>query len=944
MDRSIQMAGAKTLIERETALETIRALGRAATGGRGRALCVLGDAGVGKSSLLSAARAQIESGRLRVLWARGAELEQQFAMGVARQLFDGPVRRLSADQRRSVFAGAARLAAPVLGLAPEPSATSGLADRQAAMYGLLWLTSNFAEEAPLVLSVDDGHWADSSSIEWLRFLVRRLDELPVAVLVAGRPNEWSTDWMQIAGEPNVDVLELAPLSTAGVACLLREQLQHPPEQHFLEECHRLTGGNPLLLSEVITTIAGERLAGADSEIERLSRLAPQRLTRTVATRINAMPEEAAMLARAAAILGSDITLGPAAALAGLSESGAARAADELIEARLFQPAPSFGFVHPLVRHALYDSIPIGQRGFLHGAAARLLDDRGEDAERVAAHLLHTTPGNAAWVVPPLRRAAHLARTRASPTSAIAYLNRALAESLPKPARFNLLADLGIEEAAAQRPEAAAHLEDARILAPDSHSFASTAIAEARVLVFTGKPDRAVPILRDAVGRLGDTDHDTALLLFAEMLSCARTAGDRRAAMEAVAMIPADIAGSSHAERVALAALAADAGWRGQPADSVIDLARRALAEDRLLHERATPSYSLACAALTWCDALTEACSHYSSALNDARSRGNAMDAAISHAWRAETRLRQGAIPGAEEDAEAALGLTSRSDTMSTPFALGWLVGALVERDRSDEAHRLVTGVAQLRGPPVFNIPLLVCRAQLRLVQGRPADALRDALQAGDSLIALGAPSPAMVPWRSLAAAGFLGLGERAQASELVTEELRLATAVGAPRPLGVALRISARLADGLDDRISVLRDSVATLEASEAQLDHAWSLVELGVAIRRSGRPKAARPPLARALDIAVSIGAARAARWAREELAASGGKPRRDRVTGRDALTASERRVADLAVAGLTNREIAQQLFLSAKTVETHLGHTYQKLGTPGRAGLRDALQGTAV
>jgi len=179
--------------------------------------------------------------------------------------------------------------------------------------------------------------------------------------------------------------------------------------------------------------------------------------------------------------------------------------------------------------------------------------------------------------------------------------------------------------------------------------------------------------------------------------------------------------------------------------------------------------------------------------------------------------------------------------------------------------------------------------------------------------------------------------ERDEALSLVAEELELARASGLARPLGVALRAAGVLETGATG-IERLREWASLLESSGARLEHARSLVELGAALRRAGRRAEARPELSAGMDLADRCGAPRLVVRAREELGAAGGRPRRMATTGLAALTASEHRVARLAAQGATSPEIAQELFVSLKTVETHLSHAYAKLDLAGR-GARERL-----
>lgn len=192
-------------------------------------------------------------------------------------------------------------------------------------------------------------------------------------------------------------------------------------------------------------------------------------------------------------------------------------------------------------------------------------------------------------------------------------------------------------------------------------------------------------------------------------------------------------------------------------------------------------------------------------------------------------------------------------------------------------------------------------------------------------------------WRSTAALAAAAVGERAEAERLCAEELELVRAGGLPREIGIALR-TAGLLERDERQIALLAEAVATLEHSQCTLELIRALVDLGAAVRRAGRRHDAREPLERALDLASARGATALSERAREELLAAGARPRRAALRGVDSLTPSELRVARLAAEGLRNREIAEALFVTGKTVDYHLHHVYQKLDTT-RDGLAGAL-----
>jgi DNA-binding NarL/FixJ family response regulator len=232
---------------------------------------------------------------------------------------------------------------------------------------------------------------------------------------------------------------------------------------------------------------------------------------------------------------------------------------------------------------------------------------------------------------------------------------------------------------------------------------------------------------------------------------------------------------------------------------------------------------------------------------------------------------------------------------------------------------------------------LYARGLLRATRGELTAARDDLLLCGARELALGGITPAAMAWRSHAALVSARLGDHAEAGRLAAEELALARTLGTPRTVGIALR-AVGLTSGRDG-LDALEEAVAVLAPSSARLEHARALCDFGAALRRGNHQRAARAPLAQARALATECGAEPVAARAQEELLAAGGRPRRTALRGPDALTPSERRVADLAAAGQANREIAAELVVSVRTVEFHLSRAYDKLGVTSRSSLATAL-----
>ena len=324
-----------------------------------------------------------------------------------------------------------------------------------------------------------------------------------------------------------------------------------------------------------------------------------------------------------------------------------------------------------------------------------------------------------------------------------------------------------------------------------------------------------------------------------------------------------------------------------------------------------------------------------------RARGSAIAVASGLYLSASLARQRGDLVGAEEDAEiAARAFGEGGIVASLPAMTALLVDTLVERGRLDEAATQLSA-AGMDGdvPPLWWFtPILWSRAKLRLAQGRTREGVDDLLERERIADQAQITNHVTYPWAALAAPPLSQLGAREDARRIADRELRSAEAWGTSRAIGHALRALGLINPG-PRGIELLRKSVETLARSPARLEHAHALVDLGAALRRQNHRSEARHPLRTGLDIAHRCGAHPLADRALQELRATGAKPRKAMLTGVEALTASERRIAEMAGEGHTNREIAQTLFITIKTVETHLAHTFQKLAVRSRSELRPLL-----
>jgi ATP/maltotriose-dependent transcriptional regulator MalT len=375
------------------------------------------------------------------------------------------------------------------------------------------------------------------------------------------------------------------------------------------------------------------------------------------------------------------------------------------------------------------------------------------------------------------------------------------------------------------------------------------------------------------------------------------------------------------------------------AERARSLALRALGDGELVAAIGAdhPALYLPLSALVRAHAFEEAESHLQSALADARRRGSEGGFALASQFRAALCWQRGLLAELEADAQAALAHQLARSVV--PLAAACLAEALVERgDVSAAAARL--GAARLdtgTPAPLIGVVALAARAHVRLAQGRRDAALGLLLECGRLEEAWGVATPSLTSWRADAAVLLARVDEPVRARKLAGEAVRRADAFSSPVARGVAQRAAALVASPPDhDRLAA---SVALLRGTGAGLELARTLVELGSALRRSGSRKQARDQLRDGLQAAVECGAHVLAQRAHDELVAAGARPRRDPTESRSELTASELRVARMAAEGLTNRDIAQALFVTEITVRTHLKSTFRKLGIDSRSKLARAL-----
>src|SRR5262245_859118 len=912
--------------------------------GSGRLLVVEGPGGMGTASLLAEAGRRAFVAGMEVLHARSSELERAFSYGVVRQLFEPLVRRADAAARERLFDGAALHALRLFDPRYVVEAAAGEEEMFAVVHGLYWLVVNIAEARPLVLAVDDLQWSDAASLRWLSYLARRLEDVPVCVLVTVRAGEDENPTLaSLLVDPSNVLVRPLPLTASAVAELVRAGLGENAAEEFCLACHRASGGNPLLVHELVRTFEAEGIPPDTRSIEVVERVAPEAVARSVSMRLSHLPAEAGSVARMIAVLGDGADGTYVARLARVDPRALTAAAAALARLQLIHRDEPLRFVHPVVRNVVYESIE--ERADAHARAAALLADARAPLEVVSAQILQAPPGTVERAVPVLREVARRAAAEGSPESVAAYLRRCLAELLSDRERADVLVELALAEFRLGDPTAVERLSHALELLDDPDRRPWVQLELARYQQAWRRSAEAMRTLEGALSERPGRDDEQSRQIEAGLLTAVIHVPELHAA--ACARLDSlELDGSEGTgARLLLGVRAYLDALRGTNRARALGDAERALKDLRPDQAEWSMSHGRPLYVLLWGDAFNEAERYIEDLVLEARRRGGAFAFSSQLAWRVTLQLALGAVFEAEADARAALDACPSRETIHTSWHYGRLVLVLVERGALDEAARVVrafeSDFGALREEERNHAILFRARARVAAVRGDHRTALADALTAGRIKQRAGFESPAVacgLTWLSEAALAHHFLGDGDAAQELARKQLELARRWGAPRTLGQALRILGVI-EGGEKGLEHLREAAAVLEGSPARLEAGYALTELGAALRRANQRAAAREPLRAALELAQRCGATLLAERAQAELIASGARPRRLLLTGVEALTPTERRVAMMAADGLSNREIAQALFVSLRTVETHLSSVFRKLDLKSRTQLDAAL-----
>jgi DNA-binding NarL/FixJ family response regulator len=932
---------AERLFEREAQIAAVAEAVLAAVAGTGRGVLLEGPAGIGKTSLLRIAAQRAGENGLRVLEARGDELEADLPWGVVVQLYGG-----LADGE-AAFAGAAGLSRTLFEAGAGLEA-SRRPDPFPILHGLHWLTSNLAEEAPLLILVDDAHRADPQSLRFASYLLGRIDEMPAALVVAARTGD--------PGEaPNAELLAhlrertgarastLRPLGAASIEAIVATRLP-ASDPAFRAAVATRVAGNPFFCAELLREAGAEGIAPDAAGAARLGELQPEGIARAIAGRLARLGPDARRMAAAVAVLGGATTIDLARRLAGLDEATAVTVVDALLAAEILTVDRSLGFVHPVVAEAVETELGAARRRALHLEAARLLHERGSPADAVATHLLPADGiGAERWAVPILREAAAEAMARGAPERAETLLDRALAEAREVDA--GLLLEAGYVQSLLYRPGALELFRAALDGAEDREQRAAAFLGMARCHSDAGDYAGTVSLARTA---LESAPPDQGGPLEAEIMRLAamvaRLSPDLLADYAKILEPPRHRPSGrpTVAEYVRLVLEALDLSLRGDRRGAAAGVERARVRTPAEIGEVMTMTRAALAFTLLNLGRYDEVEEIGDRALAEGYATGNGFVIEVGHNLHVVSHWVRGDVVRTLAASEWIAGHLEGPWETETILWRAHRSLALLEAGRDAEAKDILDVPAELEESIHGSFPWLWLpygRAHLAFAAGEPEVAAAEARLTGERQAAIEVVNYETLSWRPLAVRALSRAGRREEALALAAEDVEQTALYGAPRAAAVALATAAAIEGGRDAQERLLA-AIADLDGLGARLDAARARLDLGMLLRRRRRPRDARPPLAEAIDIAGRLGARRLAGEAEGELRAAGGRPRRPALTGPGSLTPSQRRVAELAAQGLSNPEVAQTLFVGVRTVETHLTATYAKLEIESRDQLGAALR----
>ncbi|TQK42624.1 AAA ATPase-like protein [Streptomyces sp. SLBN-118] len=948
----------RLLLERDAELAAVDALltdlsgsspGSAAPG-TGGLLTFAGPAGLGKTTLLTEVRRKALARGCTVLFARGGEQEQGVAFHVVRQLVQPVLAAATEKEHRKILGSWYEIVAPAVGLVA--GTNNGSPDPQGVRDGLDWIATRFAvQQAPLVVMLDDAHWADAESLAWLTGFAPRVTELPLLLVVAYRSDELPPDaaaFGRLAERDGSRPFDLVPFTPGAVGRIVRDTLGEEADEGFCREAWAVTGGNPFETVELTARVADRGLKPQVVHVPELRELASDVKGGGLVERLERLGTSAVRFAWSAAVLGAGASRNLAASVGGLGEAESADAVARLRQARILaDPAPDapeddrLEFFHPLVATAVYRAIPAAFRVAMHGQAAAVVSSAGLGATTTARHLLEVHPESDPWAVRQFREAAREYLRAGAPEAARRCLARALREPPALEERADVLFELGCSALLTEPATTVNHLRaalDEPVLDPSLREAVVYRLAQA--LGHSDRMAEAAETVAEAAREA--TDARTRLRMQAEQFMWNAFRADEQdspARSRKLARLATHLTGRGLAERYILGLRAWDAMVRGEPAATALHYAEEALGDGLKWTDEQWGFEVPVLVALTfmYCDQPGRAEELFNKGIAECESKGwRGAHLSFGYTLLGYIRYRRGCLDEAENLVRGGLRIADRvgHQVPAQYFAIGILIEILLARGRTTDAQDLATTYRYGDVVPsaVVYPDSQTVYSELLLALGMRREAEHQLVRVGMRLESRGMRNPAWCPWQ-LHLAEALKAHDPGRALEYASEGVHRARRFGTQSAIGQALLAQASVAHG-GERVTLLAEAVEHLERSPAGYDLARALVDHGIALRHVGLPQDAAEQLHRGLEGAVQCGADALAARAREELDAAGLWPVQLRTTATESLTAQERTVAEWAAQGWLSARIAEELGAQEAEVTRLLSDIYRKVGSD-QAGL---------